>query len=305
MPVDPAAQQILDLIDQMDVKLGGDISPEELRAQMTAMEAMAPELPKVASSEWQTIEGVPCQIIKPLGAGDSALPVLIWIHGGGFVIGTAANSEGTARRLANGAGCIVVNVDYPLAPEARFPAGPNACLAVSKWVLANAASLGGDPSRVAIGGDSAGGNLSAVVSNHVPGIVYQLLVYPAVDLTMSYPSIKENAEGYLLTKEAMDWFMGHYYEEGTDVTQPLLSPLFAGDEVLSNAPPAHVITAEFDPLRDEGEAYAEKLRELGVAVTNTRYDGQIHGFYSMTGMIPAADQAQAESIRLLKKAFAV
>ncbi len=126
---------------------------------MSAMEAMAPELPEVASSEWQTIEGVPCQIIKPAGAGDGALPVLIWIHGGGFVIGTAANSEGTARRLANGAGCIVVNVDYPLAPEARFPAGPNACLAVSKWVLANAASLGGDPSRVAVGGDSAGGNL--------------------------------------------------------------------------------------------------------------------------------------------------
>ena len=154
-----------------------------------------------------------------------------------------------------------MNVDYPLAPEARFPAGPNACIAVSKWVLANAASLGGDPSRVAVGGDSAGGNLSAIVSNSVPGIAYQLLVYPVVDITMSFPSVKENAEGYLLTKEAMDWFMGHYYDEGTDVTQPLLSPLFASDEVLAKTPPAHVITAEFDPLRDEGEAYAEKLRE--------------------------------------------
>ncbi len=121
---------------------------------------------------------------------------------------------------------------------------------------------------------------------------------------MSHPSIKENAEGYLLTKEAMDWFMGHYYDEGTDVTQPLLSPLFAGDEVLAKAPPAHVITAEFDPLRDEGEAYAEKLRGLGVAVTNTRYDGQIHGFYTMVGMMPAADEAQAESITLLKGVFA-
>jgi acetyl esterase len=303
MPLDPAAQQVLDLINQMGIKLGGDITPEELRAQMTAMEAMAPELPEVTSSEWKTIEGIPCQIIKPAGAGDSALPVLIWIHGGGFVIGTAANSEGTARRLANGAGCIVVNVDYPLAPEARFPAGAEACIAVSKWVLANAASLGGDPSRVAVGGDSAGGNLSAVVSNSVPGVVYQLLVYPVVDITMSFPSVKENAEGYLLTKESMDWFMSHYYDEGTDVTQPLLSPLFAGDEVLAKAPPAHVITAEFDPLRDEGEAYAEKLRELGVPVTNTRYDGQIHGFFTMVGVMPAADQAQAESIKHLKTAF--
>ena len=204
---------------------------------MTAMEAMAPEMPEVASSEWQTIEGIPCQVIKPAGASDGASPMLIWIHGGGFVIGTAANSEGTARRLANGAGCIVVNVDYPLAPEAVFPAGPNVRIAVSKWVLANVASLGGDPTRVAVGGDSAGGNLSAIVSNSVPGIVYQLLVYPVVDITMSFPSIKENAEGYLLTKESMDWFMSHYYEEGTDVTQPLLSPLFAGDEVLAKAPP--------------------------------------------------------------------
>ncbi len=141
------------------------------------------------------------------------------------------------------------------------------------------------------------------MSNSVPGIAYQLLVYPVVDITMSFPSVKENAEGYLLTKEAMDWFMGHYYEEGTDVTQPLLSPLFASDEVLAKTPPAHVITAEFDPLRDEGEAYAEKLREVGVSVTNTRYDGQIHGFFTMVGVMPAADQAQAESISLLKKAF--
>ena len=206
--------------------------------------------------------------------------------------------------MANGAGCIVVNVDYPLAPESRFPAAPNSCISVAKWVIEHAAELGGDASRVAVGGDSAGGNLSAIVANHVPGVAYQLLVYPAVDLTMSYPSIKENAEGYLLTKEAMDWFMGHYYDEGTDVTQPLLSPLFAGDEVLAKAPPAHVITAEFDPLRDEGEAYAEKLRGLGVAVTNTRYDGQIHGFYTMVGMMPAADAAQAESITLLKGVFA-
>ncbi|HTN80747.1 MAG TPA: alpha/beta hydrolase [Acidimicrobiales bacterium] len=304
MPVDPAARQILDLIDQMGFKLGGEgIAPQALREQMAAMEAMAPEMPAVASSEWKTIEGIPCQVIEPVGAGEGALPILIWIHGGGFVIGSAANSEGTARRLANGAGSIVVNVDYPLAPESRFPAQPTACNAVAKWVVEHAAELGGDASRIAVGGDSAGGNLSAIVANNVAGICYQLLVYPVVDITMSFPSIKENAEGYLLTKESMDWFMSHYYDEGTDVTQPLLSPLFAGDEVLAKAPPAHVITAEFDPLRDEGEAYAEKLRSLGVPTTNTRYDGQIHGFFSMVGMMPAAEAAQSESITLLKQAF--
>ncbi|HMK12537.1 MAG TPA: alpha/beta hydrolase [Acidimicrobiales bacterium] len=304
MPVDPAAQQILDLTEQMGFKLGGEgIAPQGLRDQMAAMEAMAPEMPAVASSEWMTIEGIRCQIITPLGADDGALPVLIWIHGGGFVIGSAANSEGTARRLANGAGCLVVNVDYPLAPESKFPAQPTACNAVAKWVIEHAEELGGDASRIAVGGDSAGGNLSAIVANNVTGICYQLLVYPLVDITMSFPSVKENAEGYLLTKESMDWFMGHYYDEGTDVTQPLLSPLFAGDAVLAEAPPAHVITAEFDPLRDEGEAYADKLRGLGVATTNTRYDGQIHGFFSMVGLMAAAEAAQAESIDLLRAAF--
>jgi acetyl esterase len=304
MPVDPEVRQILDLIDQMGFKLGGDITPQELRDQIGAMDAMAPPMPDVASSEWRTIEGVKCQMIKPAGAPSGPLPLLIWIHGGGFVIGSAENSEGTARRLANGAACVVVNVDYPLAPEAKFPAGVDACLAVAKWVKAHAAELGGDPARIAVGGDSAGGNLSAIVANEVPGIAYQLLVYPVVDLTMSYPSIKENAEGYLLTKDSMDWFMSHYYDEGADVTQPLMSPLFTGDAVLAKAPPAHVITAEFDPLRDEGEAYAEKLRDLGVAVTNTRYDGQIHGFFTMVGVLPAAERAQAESIELLKGVFA-
>ena len=143
MPVDPAARQILDLIDQMGFKLGGDITPQQLRDQMGAMDAMAPPMPDVASSEWQTIEGVKCQMIRPAGAPSGSLPLLIWIHGGGFVIGSAENSEGTARRLANGAGCVVVNVDYPLAPEARFPAGPHACLAVAKWVVDHAAELGG------------------------------------------------------------------------------------------------------------------------------------------------------------------
>ena len=305
MPVDPAVRQILDLVHEMGFKLGGgDMTPQELRDQMGSIDALALPMPEVASSEWQTIEGVPCQIIQPAGAGHGPLPVLMWIHGGGFVIGTAASSEGTARRLANGAGCVVVNIDYPLAPEARFPAGPNACLAVAKWVVAHAGEIGGDASRIAIGGDSAGGNLSAIVSNHVPGIAYQLLVYPGTDMTMSYPSVKENAEGYLLTKESLDWFMGHYLDEGIDVTQPLLSPILTDDAVLATAPPAHVITAEFDPLRDEGEAYAEKLRSLGVAATNTRYDGQVHGFFEWVGTGQAAEEAQAESITLLKAAFA-
>ena len=301
MPLDPAAQQILSLIEELGGVRLEEMTPGDARASYAAMSVVREEeMADVAGVEAREIAGVPCLVVTP--HADGPMPVLVWLHGGGWVIGSAELSLATARGLAAGAGCVVVSVDYRLAPEHRFPAPPDDCAAVARWVLANAASLGGDPARVAIGGDSAGGNLSAVVAMEVPGLVHQLLVYPATDLTMSHRSIEENGDGYLLTRAAMDWFADHYLG-ASDPKDPRVSPLFADTGALSRVPPAHVMTAEYDPLRDEGEAYADRLRELGVAVTSTRYEGQIHGFFSMTTLIPAARDAMAEAVAHLRSAF--
>ena len=233
--------------------------------------------------------------------------MLVWIHGGGWVIGSAVDSQATARDLAAGAGCIVVSVDYRLAPEHKAPAALDDCVAATRWVLDHAGELGGDPNRVAVGGDSAGGNLSALVALEFGDrLRYQVLVYPATDLSMSgpHPSLDENADGYLLTKAGMRWFIDHYLDDsGVGSDDVRVSPLNASDEALSRTPPAFVITAEFDPLRDEGEAYADRLRAAGVDVTLRRFDGQIHAFYSMPLAIPASAEALAQTAELLSKAF--
>jgi len=300
MPLDPAARVMLDVIAMEGHPPVEEMTADEARAAFAPLTLLQGEAPEDVGVEPREIAGVPCEVITPPGAG--ARPVLIWIHGGGWVVGTAAESTVTCQRLAVGAGCIVVNVDYRLAPEHPFPAAPDDCTAVARWVLDHAAELGGDPARVAIGGDSAGGNLSAVVANEVPGLVFQLLVYPATDLTFSSPSIDENGDGYLLTKAAMEWFTGHYLC-GADPKDPRCSPLHADDTAVAATPPAHVITAEFDPLRDEGEAYAARLTEAGVAATVTRYDGQIHAFFTLPAMLPSAVPAQAEAIAALRAAF--
>lgn len=278
------------------------MTPDEARNAYAVLGAVRGEdLADVESVVEQEIAGVPCRIVTPLGV--APFPVLVWMHGGGWVIGSAELSIPVACSLAAGAGCVVVSVDYRLAPEHRFPAAPDDCAEVTRWVLAHAGEISGDPGRVAVGGDSAGGNLSAVVALEVPGLVFQLLVYPATDLTMSHRSIEENGEGYLLTRAAMDWFAGHYLGD-QDAKDPRVSPLFADAGPLSRVPPAHVVTAEFDPLRDEGEAYADRLRELGVTATSKRYGGQIHGFFSMGAMIPAGLDAIDESVARLRAAFA-
>jgi acetyl esterase len=301
MPLDPAAQQVLTALDEMGIPPFAEMTPESARTTFAAFRDLAPPGPEMASVEDRTVEGVAVRCYRP--EGDGPLPVLVWFHGGGWVIGSVEESDATARTLADRAGVLVVSVEYHLAPEHPFPAAPDDCIAVTRWVLDHAGDIGGDASRVAVGGDSAGGNLAAVVAHALRGeLRFQLLVYPATDATLSHPSIQENGEGYLLTEDAMGWFYGHYTgSAGVDLTDVRLSPLYNTD--WSGLPPALVITAEFDPLRDEGEAYVAKLREAGVPADVSRYDGQIHGFFTLGALIPAGDLAVDEATTALAKAL--
>ena len=286
----------------------GTVSPAEQRAAMAAR-PLPPGAP-VARVDNRSVPGpagdIPVRIYWP--TEQTPLPVLVWFHGGGWVLGTLDASDHTCRELANSAGCIVVSVDYRLAPENKFPACADDCEAAYYWAVENAASFGGDPRRVAVGGDSAGGNLAAVVSlrakergRQVP--VFQVLVYPVTDSDFDRASYVENAEGYQLTRKSMRWFWDLYVNGPDEMAHPHAAVMRAAD--LSGMPPALVITAEFDPLRDEGEAFGERLREAQVPVTVTRYDGMIHGFYGMFWMVDKGKQAVAESADALARAFAL
>ena len=301
MPLDPAAQQVLTMIEEAGLPPFEEQTPEGARAMSAAMREMAAPGPELAAVEDRQIEGVPVRVYRPTTASD--LPVLVFLHGGGWVIGDLDSHDPVARELAGQAGVIVVSVDYRLAPEHKYPAAVDDSVAVTRWVLDHAGELGGDPARVAVGGDSAGGNLAAIVAHELRGrLAFQLLVYPAVEMTMSFPSIEENGEGYFLTKGAMEWFVGHYLDgTGADRHGPRLSPLKNTD--WSGLPPALVITAEFDPLRDEGEAYAAKLAAEGVPTTLHRYDGQIHGFFSLGALVPDGKAAVAEAAAALAEAL--
>jgi acetyl esterase len=310
MPVKPEVQPLLDLINAAEVPLS-EQTPETLRQGYAALSAFATQ-DEVASVTDRMVPGpggdIPVRVYVPTGAPSGAgLPVLVWFHGGGWVIGNIETADPTVRTLANAAGAVVVSVDYRLAPENPFPAGLDDALAAVRWVAGNAASLGVDPGRLAVGGDSAGGNLSAVVAQELrdsgPAIRFQLLVYPVVDQHLTSPSIDQNAKGYFLEKETMLWFRQQYI--GDDLAlrdDPKASPIAASD--LSGLPPALVITAEFDPLRDEGEAYGRRLQDAGVPTTVTRYDGMIHGFFSMRDMLPDASAAIEQSAEALRKALA-
>jgi acetyl esterase len=209
--------------------------------------------------------------------------------------------------VANRAGCKVVSVEYRLSPEHKFPGPLDDCYAALEWVAANGAEIGVDPSRLAVGGDSAGGNLAAAVALRVrdqggPPLRYQLLVYPVTNHGFDTPSYRDNGVDYLLTTDMMRWFWDHYLTGPEDSDNPFACPLRAKE--LSGLPPAMVITAEFDPLRDEGEEFAAKLREAGVEVTQKRYDGQIHGFWQMPGVFGTAKQATEDAAVELRRAFA-
>jgi acetyl esterase len=299
MPLDPAAAQLLSLLEELGIPPFETMTPAEARGVAASLRDPSITGPEMADVRDLEAAGVPVRVYTPRGTGPFG--ILVWFHGGGWVIGSVADSDVTARQLADGAGVVVVSVDYRLAPEHRFPAAVDDCVAVTDWVLANAAELGGDPARVAVGGDSAGGNLAAIVTQQRRGrLAFQLLVYPATDAAMVTPSCTENGEGYLLTKASMEWFYGHYLEgTGVELTDERLSPLAATD--WSDLPPALIITAEFDPLRDEGEAYGAMLALAGVEVTTTRYDGMIHAFFTLGAMIPAAKLAMDEATTALRR----
>ena len=241
---------------------------------------------------------------RPEAAG---LPVLVYYHGGGWVIGSIETHDAGCRQLAADADCIVVSVDYRLAPEHAFPAAVDDALAAFEWVAARAASFGGDSRRIAVGGDSAGGNLSAVVAQMTRDEggrqpCFQLLVYPVTDLRCDTRSYDVFAEGFLLTRATMEWFRAHYLRSQDDRTNPRASPILA--ETLEGLAPAGILTAGFDPLLDEGRAYADRLRETGVEVAYRCYDGLIHGFFSLSGGLLAARAAARDAASMLREAFA-
>jgi acetyl esterase len=299
MPLDPQAQAIVQLLDASALPDLSTVSPEFMRRGVQAMVEARPGGEPVARVEDREIPGP---------AGAIPVRILVFFHGGGFVICNLDSHDGTCRLLCNGAGCMVVSVDYRLAPEAKFPAAPEDCYAATCWAAENAAALGADPQRLAVAGDSAGGNLAAVVplmarERGGPELAHQLLVYPVTNHAFDTPSYQEHAEGGLLSRKMMIWFWQHYLEKPEDGQNPLASPLRASD--LRGLPSATVITAEYDPVRDEGEAYAARLREAGVPTVLTRYDGMMHGFFSMSGFIDRAEEAVSQAAEALRNAFGI
>lgn len=249
--------------------------------------------------------GVPVRLYHPDPGG--RLPVLVYLHGGGWVLGGVAFSDAVCRRLANASGCVIASVEYRLAPEHPFPAGLEDAWTATRFVASCAADLHVDAARMAVGGDSAGGNLAAVVARRArdergPGVGLQVLVYPVTAHDPGTPSASACAEGYGLETAGMRWYWDHYAPAGLDRSHPDLSPLRAED--LSGLPPALILTAEHDPLRDEGEAYGARLAEAGVPVTCKRYPGSIHGFLDMLGEFDEADEAIEAIAKALQTAFA-
>ncbi|MCW2718524.1 MAG: acetyl esterase [Pseudonocardiales bacterium] len=309
MALDPQAQGLLEALRAQGMKSFEQMSVSEARDAAMAFRGLQAEPATVAAVHDRTIPGadgeLPIRIFVPGGQGP--LPVLTYFHGGGWVIGNLEVVDKPCRALAAVTGAIVVATQYRMAPETKFPGAVDDCYAALQWVAGNAAEFGGDPNRLGVIGDSAGGNLAAVVALKArdeggPRIRAQVLTYPVTDATSNLPSRRENAEGYLLTSASMDWFWRHYLREPGDGKNPYASPLLASDH--SGLPPALVLTAEFDPLRDEGEAYAERLKAAGVSVTVRRYDGLIHGVFWMTGAVERGNELYEEIAKFVRSELA-
>jgi len=305
MPLESATAAILAHIAEEGAPELYEMAIAESRSMYREMQPDLPEI-VVHSVEDLMIDGpagaIPVRIYRPSAA---PAPVHVHFHGGGWVIGDLDTHDRDCREICVGADCIVVAVDYRLAPEHIFPAAPEDCYAALCWASANLDSLCALPGAVSVGGDSAGGNLAAAVAlmardRNGPAIAMQLLIYPVTDATMESGSYRDNADGYLLSRTMMSWFWDHYCPDLALRADPLASPITAED--LAGLPPTLVMTAEFDPLRDEGEAYAERLIAAGVEVEVRRFDGLIHGFFSQAGMIEAAREGVELAVKALRKA---
>ena len=312
---DSEMQLVLDRLGMLGGKPIETLSPEEARRQPTPADAVkailkergqdAPE--PVAKVEDKMIAGatgqIPARIYTPAGTGP--FPVIFYIHGGGWVIATIDTYDSSARALTNAANAVVVSIEYRKGPEHKFPAAHDDAFAAYKWTLANAASLKGDPKKVAVAGESAGGNLAANVSimardQKVQMPVYQVLVYPVANNDLNSVSMKENANAKPLNTAMLPWFLGHYLNNQNESGDPRISLVKAD---LKGLPPTTLITAEIDPLRSEGELLSTKLTEAGVKVDYRNYDGVAHEFFGMGAIVSKAKEAVAQAATGLKQGF--
>jgi acetyl esterase/lipase len=311
MTLDPQMKQIIDMIAAAGApSIRGMTAPEARTAFEGRLEFFRRGgVAAVERCEDRTVPGpdgpIPVRLYYP--RGQSPCGAAMFFHGGGWVLGNLDSHDPTCRALAAGSGALIIAVDYRLAPEHKFPAAADDSYAATQWAGENAATLGYPAGRLAVCGDSAGGNLAAVAALMArdrggPALRYQLLIYPAFDPAMEAPSHREFAQdGYVLSSADMAWFWNHYLRNAQDGSNPYVNPARVSD--LSRLPPALVITAGFDPLRDEGEAYAESLRKAGVPVTARRFEGLTHGFFNMTSQIDQARAALDQTCGALRTAL--
>jgi acetyl esterase len=306
--LDPQARALLDLMIERGVPPTHTLPPADARRFYLERRFFTQPDPAEVAAVRDLADGeLPLRLYRPLGSHpDSVLPVLVFFHGGGWVIGDRDTHDSLCRQLCNASGCAIVSVDYRMGPEHRFPAAVDDCVAATRWVREQAAALQLDAARLAVGGDSAGGNLAAVVCLALreaaqPLPAFQLLIYPATDMRMVAPSHQTNGEGYLLTRDTMQYFRSHYIPDAARWSDWRASPLLAPD--LRGLPPALVLTAGYDPLRDEGRQYADALSAAGCTTQYVCFERQIHGFMPMGRVIDEANTAVDLCAAALRRAL--